>query len=75
MLTHRKFQNLGTLICQWVQRSTAGIGHWYLEQQLRKQKHKTFASPSRVTNEKGKENKKQERLLQYALRYTQTQWI
>ena len=55
-----KFQDVDTIIWQFGQKRTSSPGHTCLQQQLTETTWKTFASPSRNSDEQEKEKKKRE---------------
>ena len=55
---HTKFQDVDTLIYQFVPWRESGTGHTCLQQQLTEITEKTFTSTSRNSDEKEKEKKK-----------------
>ena len=57
LLTHTMFQDIDTIICQWVQWRTSHLGHACLEEQLTELTYKTFATPSK-NSARNKEKKK-----------------
>ena len=58
MRTHKKFQNVDAIICQYVLWWTSCFSYTYLQEQVTGISCKGFASPSRNSDETEKEKKK-----------------